>query len=84
VLLMYGGVGLGTTRSAQVVGVPPPTRACVKTFVNGGGQPGLLMSGEKKGDRIACASSTAYDWLCVLSLIPADWKPAVIELPIDT
>src|SRR6266849_8860503 len=81
VLLMYGGGICGTLRSAQVVGVAPPTRACVNTFVNGGGQPGLRMSGTKNGERIALASTTAYDCCCVLSLIPPDWNPAVIELP---
>ena len=56
----------------------------VNTLVYGGGQPGLRISGGKKGERIALASITAYDCCCVLSLIPADWTPAVIELPIET
>ncbi len=59
-------------------------RACVKMFVNGGGQPGFVSDGTKNGERIACASSTAYDRCCVLSLIPPDCQPAVIELPIET
>ena len=84
VLLMNGGGGLGMLRSAHVVGVPPPTRVCRKTLVYGGGQPGLLRSGEKNGECIPRASSTAYDCCWVLSLIPPDWKPAVIELPIET
>src|SRR5713226_4603210 len=66
VLLMYGGGICGTLRSAQVVGVAPPTRACVNTFVNGGGQPGLRMSGTKNGERIALASTTAYDCCCAV------------------
>src|SRR6266487_3101021 len=84
VLLMNGGGVESALRSAQVVGVPPLTRACVKTFVNGGGHPGRFMSGAKNGECIAPASSTGYACRCVLSLIPADWNPAVIELPIET
>src|SRR2546422_11260382 len=87
VLLMYGGEIAGIFRSAHVVAVPPPTRVgagCAKTLVNGGGQPGLFINGEKNGECSAWASSTAYDCCCVLSLIPPDWKPAVIEFPIET
>src|SRR5882762_8099917 len=89
VLLMNGGgTGCGF-RSAQVVDVlgGSPSlvnRAPVKTFVYGGGHPGLFISGEKNGVCIARASSTAYDCDCVLSLMPPDWNPAVIELPIET
>ena len=35
-------------------------------------------------ERIARASRTGYAWFCVLSRIPPDWNPAVIEFPIDT
>src|SRR5438067_10464347 len=84
VLLMYGGRIGGILRRAQVVAMPPLTRAPVNTLVYGGGHPGRLSSGGKNGERIAFASTTAYDCCCVLSLIPPDWNPAVIELPIDT
>ena len=87
-MLRYGG-GVGwVARKAQVVPVPPPTRCGVPEARNsvsiGGGQPGRAMNGAKNGVPICRPSNTAYDCFCVLSLIPPDWKPAVIELPIAT
>src|SRR5882762_5117276 len=87
VLLTYGAGTDDGLRSAQVVAVPPPTRVglgVVKAFVNGGGHPGRVRSGGKNGDPIALARSTGYACSWVLSLIPADWNPAVIEFPIET
>src|SRR6266540_2800229 len=58
VLLMNGGVTACVLRSAQVVGVPPLSRAPVNTFVYGGGQPGLFINGEKNVVRIMGRSSS--------------------------
>src|SRR2546430_11227983 len=88
--LLTQGAGVGGTIRRQqldavLVGNPVGvSRAPVNTFVNGGGHPGYLSSGAKNGECIDCASSTAYERLCVLSVIPPDWNPAVIELPIAT
>src|SRR5687767_10252156 len=96
-LLTNGGGVAGIRRSAHVssryvlpmrCGFPrvgdPVTVSTLNTLSIGFGHPGRRSSGTKNGECIACASSTAYDWACVLSLMPPDWKPAVIELPIET
>src|SRR5437667_216129 len=90
VLLMYGGPGLGISGNKQVVALLGGSagfflnRVCVKTFVYGGGHPGEFSSGGKNGECIARASKTGYACSCVLSRMPPDWKPAVIEFPIET
>src|SRR2546430_16407004 len=81
VLLMYGGGIGGILRSAQVVAMPPLTRAPVNTLVYGGGHPGRLSSGGENGERIALAGSTAYDRCRVLAVVPPRPNPPRVRMP---
>src|SRR5215831_4859524 len=60
-------------RSRQVPSVDAvPTRDCVRKLLIGGGQPGIVNDGNAYRVCITRARSSAYDCLCVESLMPPD------------
>src|SRR5690606_17769776 len=80
---LFTSRGVGEARKKQTAcptGVPAMVEVLNGATI-GGGQPGRLNRGSVKFAFACWARMYAYDCRWVLSLMPRDWKPAVIEFP---